>query len=284
MIKSYTILQQTTKNKEKLQKILNDFYSLTHIKICVCDAEGTEIAFAPEKHCAFCKYVNSSSKGKSVCVNNADFVKQAKLSRKPVLYNCHMGLIECISPIFNGNNISGYVMIGQLTDKSENNALSPDAIKKIEEYSLDKETAERLFKSVPYASHEVINASLSILEACASYLYLNDLLSGSVSMATEIDKYCFDNTDENLTVDALCEKFAMGRTEFYGFFKTNYGQTPADRIKDIRLEKACSLLVDTALSITEITEKIGICNYNYFSKIFKQKYGVTPTEYRKKAK
>ena len=76
----------------------------------------------------------------------------------------------------------------------------------------------------------------------------------------------------------------MGRTEFYGFFKTNYGQTPADRIKDIRLEKACSLLVDTALSITEITEKIGICNYNYFSKIFKQKYGVTPTEYRKKAK
>ncbi|MBR6736856.1 MAG: PocR ligand-binding domain-containing protein [Clostridia bacterium] len=284
MIKSYTILQQTVKNKEKLQKILNDFYLLTHIKICVCDADGNEIAYAPEKHCAFCKYVNSSKKGTLACTDNARYIKQARLYRKPVLYNCHMGLIECISPIFNGNNISGYVMIGQLTDNENGKELSRNALEKIEEYGLSKEKALELYGGVKYASHQTINASLSILEACASYLYLNDLLSGSVPLATEIDKYCFDNASSKLTVDALCSEFNMARSELYGFYKTNYGENPADRVKSIRLEKACSLLTDTALSITEITEKIGISNYNYFSKIFKQKYGVTPTEYRKNNK
>ena len=47
-----------------------------------------------------------------------------------------------------------------------------------------------------------------------------------------------------------------------------------------RLEYARQLLVNTDLSVNEIIRKIGYQNKTYFYKIFKQRYGITPSEYK----
>ena len=65
-------------------------------------------------------------------------------------------------------------------------------------------------------------------------------------------------------------------------FKEEKGVTFINFITDKRLEEAQKLLKETNLSIKEITAKIGYNDQNYFSRIFKNKYGITPSEARTK--
>jgi len=67
-------------------------------------------------------------------------------------------------------------------------------------------------------------------------------------------------------------------------FKKITGMTLLGFGKEIVVTKAADMLVDTELSITEICERLGYSNRNYFNKIFSTKYGMTPSEYRKSAR
>jgi len=64
-------------------------------------------------------------------------------------------------------------------------------------------------------------------------------------------------------------------------FKEEKGVTYINFISDKRLEKSRQMLAETDLSIKEITGEVGYNDQNYFSRIFKNKYGLSPKEYRK---
>lgn len=87
--------------------------------------------------------------------------------------------------------------------------------------------------------------------------------------------------DENLSVDTFAEKMGYGRTTFYKKVKKLTGKTPNDYVKSRRMEKALELLKDDKLSVAEVAYKIGIGDPFYFSKSFKNYFGISPTQYRK---
>ena len=99
-----------------------------------------------------------------------------------------------------------------------------------------------------------------------------------------IKKVC-DYVDKNLSQDISLEQAAdmAGVSSFYlsKLFKEEKGETFINFISDKRLEKARQLLAETDLSIKEITAEVGYNDQNYFSRIFKTKYGLSPKEYRK---
>ena len=66
-------------------------------------------------------------------------------------------------------------------------------------------------------------------------------------------------------------------------FKEETGDTFINYLTSMRLEKAKKLLKDSSMIIKEITAGVGYNDQNYFSKLFKQRFGVSPTEYRAKA-
>ena len=109
----------------------------------------------------------------------------------------------------------------------------------------------------------------------------------SVKKAEEnpiIKKVC-TYVDENLSHDISLETAAdfAGVSSFYlsKLFKEEKGETFINFISDKRLEKSRQLLEQTELSIKEITAEVGYNDQNYFSRIFKGKYGLSPKEYRK---
>ncbi len=109
----------------------------------------------------------------------------------------------------------------------------------------------------------------------------------SVKKAEEnpiIKKVCA-YVDENLSQDISLETAAdfAGVSSFYlsKLFKEEKGETFINFISDKRLEKSRQLLSETNLSIKEITAEVGYNDQNYFSRIFKTKYGLSPKEYRK---
>ena len=99
-----------------------------------------------------------------------------------------------------------------------------------------------------------------------------------------IKKVC-TYVDENLSQDISLETAAdfAGVSSFYlsKLFKEEKGETFINFISDKRLEKSRLLLESTELSIKEITSEVGYNDQNYFSRIFKAKYGLSPKEYRK---
>ena len=99
-----------------------------------------------------------------------------------------------------------------------------------------------------------------------------------------IKKVC-TYVDENLASDISLDTAAdfAGVSSFYlsKLFKEEKGETFINYISDKRLEKSRQLLEQTELSIKEITAEVGYNDQNYFSRIFKSKYGLSPKEYRK---
>lgn len=99
-----------------------------------------------------------------------------------------------------------------------------------------------------------------------------------------IKKVC-DYVDQNISQEISLEQMAekVERSSFYlsKLFREEKGETFISFVSNKRLEKACQLLTETNLSIKEITAKIGYNDQNYFSRIFKNKYGLTPKNYRK---
>lgn len=84
----------------------------------------------------------------------------------------------------------------------------------------------------------------------------------------------------DLSVDDVARLMGMSRSVYFKKIKALTGIGPNDYFKSLRLQRAAELLDAGELSITEISYSIGIADSHYFSKCFKQKFGVTPTEYR----
>ena len=84
------------------------------------------------------------------------------------------------------------------------------------------------------------------------------------------------------TVEILARHAGLNVNKLQEGFKNLYGLTVNNYIQKKRLEVAHSLLTQTDLSISEIVGAVGLSSKSYFSKIFKQKFDITPSDYRSK--
>lgn len=82
-------------------------------------------------------------------------------------------------------------------------------------------------------------------------------------------------------MSVLASHFNYTRTYFETIFKKFTGMTPIGYLTKIRMEKACSLLRNSQLSVGRISNSVGYQDSFYFSKLFKRYYNQSPTQYRK---
>ena len=73
----------------------------------------------------------------------------------------------------------------------------------------------------------------------------------------------------------------MSRTSFYNKLRALTDQPPADFIRLIRLKRAVQLLKEGNYNVTEISEMVGFNDVKYFREVFKKRYNVSPSQYRK---
>ena len=82
-------------------------------------------------------------------------------------------------------------------------------------------------------------------------------------------------------IELLCRHISKSESQTIRLFKKIFGITPYTYVLSKKIEFAQKLLIDTNLSIKEIATKLCFADEYYFSNIFKEKTGKTPTEYRK---
>lgn len=84
------------------------------------------------------------------------------------------------------------------------------------------------------------------------------------------------------SVEQFSKDMCMSRMNLYRKVQTLTGLTPSEFIRDIKLKKAALILKSTPnASINEVATKVGFATPSYFSKCFKQKFGMLPSVYAK---
>jgi AraC-like DNA-binding protein len=103
----------------------------------------------------------------------------------------------------------------------------------------------------------------------------------SLSGVRVLNRYDVENITEELGVGVICKHFHISKSMLYREFHARFGCTVGEYITSKRIEAAEKLLRTTQLSVSEISEKCGIDNYQYFCRLFKKSRGLTPLQYRK---
>lgn len=123
------------------------------------------------------------------------------------------------------------------------------------------------------------------------YMYENHIPSDSDEQTLYIKKfderiqdalvYIENNLEYGFSIEEVAAHVSLSASHFSRLFKNVTGASFTDFLTDVRLQHAQILLAASNLSINEIAGRIGIGNGNYLCTLFKKKYGLAPSEYRK---
>ena len=123
--------------------------------------------------------------------------------------------------------------------------------------------------------------------------YLDDLNEPSkriiLRQATieKIEKAAFIIEEELETIDnisTIANRVGLNQNTLQNGFQQLYSTSVKEYIMNIRIEKAKEFMEKSDLNISEITYKIGISSRSYFSKVFKERFGMTPKQYMNKVR
>ena len=263
-------------NTVGLHKVMQDFYTLTKLRIVIFDAEFRELLAYPKDREDFCRLIRQEPDGAAKC-GSSDKAGCLKCAKKlePVLYQCHAGLTEVVVPITDKGGVLAYVMFGQI--------INEDNAPRIRSQLLQRYPAlARQIDRIPVKSQRELNAAVTVLQAITTYVMTNRWVMPSKSeFIRAIDNYIETHLSENLTVETICEAFRIGRTKIYELSMDYLGCGLAEYIRSQRIAHAQRMLTQTDMAITDIAFATGFADYNHFSRVFKQAVGISAREYRK---
>ena len=108
----------------------------------------------------------------------------------------------------------------------------------------------------------------------------HSLSVNATSKIKKILQYITDNYSNQITISDVANVSGFSEYHFMKCFKKHIGMTCIEYINAYRLGKAAELLLDTDMSIMDVSLEVGFNNVSYFNKLFKSKFSVTPKEFR----
>ena len=122
----------------------------------------------------------------------------------------------------------------------------------------------------------------SLLEYTACFSGVKEEKQGiSLELVQQLTEYMRQNVYNNLSLQDVAAHFEISSSYICRIFKIYYSDTPISFYNRIRIEEAKKLLEEYQnMKVKDIAELVGFSDQYYFSKVFKQQYGVSPSVYK----
>ena len=267
--------------EKTLEEIIRELYNISGFRISIYNNKRKEVYAWPKNVHQFCRMVQENRECLQQCRANDDkaFVK-ARQTGGVVIYRCHMGLYEAVAPLYDRDHLSGYLMMGQTLDTMKQSR--QEVLAKAIPYAGDRERLEQAVQQIPDRTKAQILSCISIMEVCASYISLSNRFKASEeNLPQKVRSHIETHYQEDLLLDELCHLFYCSRATLTSSFRKAYGISVHQYLLSFRLKNSCELLSDSTLSVGQAARESGFQDQNYFTKVFKKEYGVTPSDYRK---
>jgi len=118
-----------------------------------------------------------------------------------------------------------------------------------------------------------------LFHAAERHLATNDTI-----LIEQVIAYILQNYAEPLAITQIAQNFGLDRRKLAFLFEHHIGMTPSNYLIECRLLKAKELLHTCNCSVKQIAECVGYSDNLYFSKAFRKKFGVSPSEFRESMK
>lgn len=101
------------------------------------------------------------------------------------------------------------------------------------------------------------------------------------SLVDKAKEYVHNNySDEELSLDSICNVLGVSNSYFSTIFKKETGNSFISYLTDYRMDRASCMLIETNEKSYIIAKNVGYTDPNYFSYVFKRRFGVSPSKYR----
>ena len=135
----------------------------------------------------------------------------------------------------------------------------------------DTQLARQVEEITADEAGETLASDYSMLDAMDQQLLKN------------IEQYVMQNMSRGqISLEEMASAMGMGRVPFFHRVRNLTNKTPVELVRDMRLKHACILLKRTNINMSELATNIGFMTAENFINIFKEKFGMTPLEYRLK--
>ena len=264
---------------KELTELMDCFYVLTKIRVALYDEKCNLLVSYPDANKSLCYNWRKNPEFNKKCIeSDKHSFEKCKETKKPYVYECHLGLTEASVPIIENDKVIGYMMLGQVWGNKDKTVL----------YSYIEAMGGRfdgMNEKIKYRSSKQISAAVKILEAMTEYIRLKGIvqLSGK-NMIEPIEHFVDENIREPLSINMLCNEFCVSRTKLYRLMGEYYAGGVYAYIRKRRLEKSKELIKNTDMSIAEIADAVGFSDYNYFLRCFKNEYCISPKNFLKSLK
>ena len=269
---------------KELSEIINDLNVLTGIKCVLYDDKFTPIYHYEKKKCGFCTLLreNPEYAERCLCSDRAGLERCIETGES-YSYKCHMGLSEILTPIKSGGVTIGYILVGQSICSEDEERVR----KSLENYP-DKDKIPRLLselEAVRRLSAEELSGMARLVNICTSYIDMKKLIKQREEPTRRLlEEYIRENLRYKIGIESLSRAFGMSRSTLYGFSVKHFGMGITEYITEVRLNTARDMLLNTDMSVSEISYAVGILDTNYFIKKFRAKFGASPKRWKKDQK
>lgn len=135
--------------------------------------------------------------------------------------------------------------------------------------TINAASVEEIYKE----KESMIRAFCQAIQSHKQHQYSNLVLS--------VIHYIEHQYAQDLSIQQIADELSVNINHLTAAFRQETGVTPGAYIRQTRMKQATRLLVSTDLSVQDISNMVGVPDANYFVKLFKKEYSLTPTQYRK---
>jgi len=221
-------------------------------------------------------------------------IDQAFKERRAVTGVRADGLAQIVAPLILDGKILGVLRNTSLVRVENGNESGQSRY--IRELNLDEKRYIKELKKIPCVSLQKLEAIGLFVDTIAKTLIelylrnqiIGEIKRGQIILRSSNDRrlvvqkaihYMREHLGDPITVEELAKQLAMSQGHFSRIFKAETGRCPQQYLMDLRLERACYLLRNGMVSVAEACGAVGYQSIPSFTRLFKNRLGVTPGEY-----
>lgn len=276
-----------------LQELIDDLVFDTKLKICVHDISGIlmneklKIRQENKIHfCDFCNMAKSTQKGYKLCLACKTLANSKAISAKtPFEGFCPWGIFEAVHPVVINGTVRCIVYVGNaLPSDSAYNKCSAAAtrITGVDSMALShaKTTCDENTSCEKIIGLSKIVSDFIVLLS-EFYMYDKMPVPSAVNRVSNAAKEYADlNFRQPLTLSSLSKMYFINEKYLGRIFKKTWGISFHEYLNELRLNNASKLLRHGNMPITDVAFDSGFENVTYFNRLFRRRFGKTPTQYR----